>query len=100
MLLEPTAVGSVVLVTLAFHIMLMTSFIKNIYCPTGLCDTEDVNRELTLGLWRNDNYADSVFSLEKPTRGHNASIAAKEIRDTYAEYFMNEGAVQWQWDKC
>ena len=97
MLLEPTAVGSVVLVTLALHIMLMTSSIKNIYCPTGLCNTEDVEKH---GLWRNDNYADSVFSLEKPTRGHNASIAAKEIRDIYAEYFMNEGAVQWQWNTC
>ena len=29
-----------------------------------------------------------MFSLEKPIRGHNA---AKEIRDTYAEYFLNEG---------
>ena len=100
MLLEPTAVGSVVLVTLALHITLMTSSIKNIYCPTGLCNTADVNRELTLGLRRNDNHADSMFSLEKPTRGHNASIAAKEIRDIYAEYFMNEGAVQWHWNTC
>ena len=76
--------------------MLMTSSAKNIYCPTGLCDAEHVNREFTLDLWTSD----SMFSREKPTRGHNASIAAKEIRDTYAEYFMNEGAVQWQWDKC
>ena len=73
---------------------------KKIYCATGLCDTEVVNWELTLGLWRNHNCAESMFSLEKPTRGHNASIAPKEIRDTYAEYFMNEGPVQWQWDKC
>ena len=58
---------------------LMTSSAKNIYCPAGLCDTEDVNRELPFGLWRNDNCADSMFSLEKPTRGHNPSIAAKEI---------------------
>ena len=50
MLLEPTAVESVILATLALHKMLMTSSAKNIYCPTGLCNTEDVNRELTLGL--------------------------------------------------
>ena len=62
--------------------MLMTSFAENIYCPTGLCRTEDVNRELTLRLSRNDNCADPVFSLEKPARGQNASIAAKETRDT------------------
>ena len=79
--------------------MLMTSSTKNIYYPAGLCDTEDVNRELTLGLWRNDNCADSMFFLEKLTRDHNAPITAKEIRDTYSEYFMNEGANQWQWDR-
>ena len=96
MLLERTTVESVILGTLALHNMLITSSAKNISCPTRFCNTEDVNRELTLGLWRNDNCADSTFSLEKPARGHNASIAAKEIRGTYAEYFMNEGAVQWQ----
>ena len=78
----------------------MTSAAKNIYSPTGLCNIEDVNQALTLGLHRNGNCADSIFSLNKATRGHNASIAAKETRDTYAEYFMNEGAVQWQRDKC
>ena len=93
MLLEPTAVESVILAILALHNMLMTSSAKNIYWPAGLCGTEDVNRELTLGLCRNDNCADSMFSLKKPTRGHNASIAAKEIRDTYAEYFMNKVVV-------
>ena len=40
-----------------------------------------------------------MFSVEKLTRGLNASITAKEIRDTYAEYFINEGAIQWQWEK-
>ena len=79
MLLEPTAVESVISATLALRNMLMTSSTKNIYCPTEFCDSEDVNRELTLGLSRNDNYSDSMFSLEKSTRGHNASITAKDI---------------------
>ena len=65
MLLEPTAVESVILAILALHNMLMTSSAKNIYCPAGLCGREDINRELTLGLFRNDNYADSMFSLKK-----------------------------------
>ena len=99
MLLEPTAVESLILAIPALHNMLMTSSTKNIYCPTGFCDTEDVNPELTLCPWRNDNCADSMFSLEKPTRGHNASIAAKEIRDTYAEYFMKENTV-FKYSEC
>ena len=41
-----------------------------------------------------------MFSLEKPISGLNASITAKEIRDTYPVYFMNEGAVQWLSGKC
>ena len=87
MLLEPTAAESVILATLALHNMLMKSYAKNIYCATGLCNTEDLNWELTLGLWRNDNCPDSMFSLEKSTRGHRTCIAAKEIqRDTYAKY--------------
>ena len=49
MLLEPTAVESA---TLTLHKMLMTSSAKNICCPSGLCNTEDINQELTLGLWR------------------------------------------------
>ena len=57
----------------------MTSSAKNIYFPTGFYDKEDLNQELTLGVSRNDNCADSMFSLEKPTRGHNTSIAAQEI---------------------
>ena len=74
MLLEPTALESVILATLPLHNMLMTSSAKNIYCPTGLWDTENADRELTLGLWRNDNCTDSMFSLEKPARGYNASF--------------------------
>ena len=57
MLLDPAAVESVILATLTLHSMSITSSAKNIYCPTALCDTENVNRELTLGLWRNDNCA-------------------------------------------
>ena len=66
MSLEPTIVESAILATLALRNMLMTTSAKNIYCPTRLCDTEDVNRKLILGIYRNDNCADSMFSLEKP----------------------------------
>ena len=52
------------------------------------------------GLWRIDICTDSMLPLEIPAKGHNTSVSAKEIRDVYADYFMNEGAVEWQWDKC
>ena len=99
-LLESKAVESIILATLALHNMLITSSIRSIYCPVGLSDTEDVNRELTHGLWRIDICTDSILPLEIPAKGHNTSVSAKEILDVYADYFMNERAVEWQWDKC
>ena len=90
MLFESVAVESVILATLVLYSRLMTNSAKNIYCPTGLWDTKDVNQDLTLGLWGNNYCTDSVFPQEKPIRGQNASITAKEIRDANAKYFMNE----------
>ena len=80
MLLDPTAVKSVILATLTLHNISMTSSAKT----TGLCDNRIVrHRGSKLGvdirLLKNDNCADSMFSLEKPTLGHNASIAAKKF---------------------
>ena len=43
MLLEP-----VILATLALYSMLMKSSSKNTYCPAALCNSENVNWELTL----------------------------------------------------
>ena len=43
MLLESTALESVILATLALHNILVTIFAKNIYCPTiELCDKGDL----------------------------------------------------------
>ena len=80
MLLDPTAVKSVILATLTLRNISMTSSAKT----TGLCDNRIVrHRGCKLGvdirLLKNDNCADSMFSLEKPTLGHNASIAAKKF---------------------
>ena len=100
MLLEPKTVASVILSTLALHNMLMKSSAKNIYWPTGLCHIEGVNQELTLGIWRNDNCADSMYSLEKPIRGHNA--AKKFEIPTLSTFWMrgqfsgNGTSVEWR----
>ena len=48
MLLDAKAVKSATLATLALNNMLVTSSAKSVCCPTGLCDTDDVNWELTL----------------------------------------------------
>ena len=73
--------------------MLTTSTFQSIYCPAGLADIEDVNRELTHGRWRNNTCVQSMMPLKSLARGHHLSIVAKKFWDIYADYFMDKGAV-------
>ena len=91
--LQPKAMEGLILPTLALHNILMTSFVQGIYCPAGLTDIEDMNRELTQGHWRNNICVQSTLPLRSWAKGHKASIAAKKIRDIYADYFINGRAV-------
>ena len=50
----------------------MTSSFQGIYCPAGLADTEDVNRELTQSRWRNDNSVQSMLPFEKSQRPNSS----------------------------
>ena len=92
--LQPRAVESLILATQALHNALMTRSAQGIYCIAGLTDTEDVDQELTQGRWRNDICVQSTLPLKSWAKGHNASIAVKKNRDIYADYFLNEGAVE------
>ena len=38
--------------------------------------------------------------MKTPSHGHNSTMQAKVTRDYFKDYFMNEGAVAWQWKKC
>ena len=38
--------------------------------------------------------------LQVPPTGHNATKNAKTVREIFKDYFMNEGAVEWQWENC
>ena len=42
----------------------------------------------------------SMKNFSVARSGNNASLEAKEIRETFKEYFFNEGAVPWQWNSC
>ena len=71
----------------------------NIYCPNGVLDSEDENGDLIPGAWRQDT-SESAFQAIRNSNCGNTSTSGKKIRDTFAEYFVNEGCVDWQWDKC
>lgn len=65
------------------------------YCPPGLTDFVDEHGELHEGRWRSQDM-DGLRQLGK-LGSNNYSREAKNIRDRFGEFFMNSGAVPWQW---
>jgi len=95
--LEPKYVENLVLSTLALHNML----IKNpAYRSGNLADSTLENGDVREGEWRDNVTTDTFHPLQIPRSGHNASATAKVVRDEFKDYFMNEGAVEWQWKFC
>ena len=75
---------------------------RNAYTPPGLIDYIDENGQLVQRSWRSDQANPlGVFSTAIPSQvGRKASRSAKAIRETFTEYFMNEGCAEWQWEKA
>lgn len=61
------------------------------YCPPGFVDTGDNSN----GEWRQEEESLALRNLTKLSSNMH-SAAAKEMRDNLSEYFVNEGAVEWQ----
>ena len=89
-----------VLTALILHNYLRSSSSRGVYCPAGTIDSESRVGELIYGLWRQDSAAQSLLLLTVTTTGHNATTDAKLVRETFKEYFCNEGAIAWQWQAC
>ena len=54
---------------------------------------------LQLGEWRFENQnIQGILTINNNT-SNNYSEDAHMVRDSYKEYFNNEGAVDWQWDR-
>lgn len=83
---------------LSLHYILIISSVYNIYCPLGLADAENTDVKLMRGLWRYHTSIESMYPEEVPARFRDGSISAEQVGETYIDYFMNEGAVKWQWD--
>ena len=99
--LSPDFVADLALASLTLHNILRSGPSRQIYCPRGLLDEEDpTTGEFIPGSWRHDKSTHSMDPLIIPPSGHNFTTDAKHVRDTYKDYFVNEGAVSWQWEKC
>ncbi len=98
-LLPPTTIKYLTMATLTIHNFLRQSDSKGTYCPSGLTDSVGKKGETVPGSWRSKNLVESMVPLTVPATGHNASKNAKEVRECLKDFFCNEGAVEWQWDK-
>lgn len=66
------------------------------YSPPGYADMEDDYGNIVPAQWRNETQRSQLLDLEA-TPSRNYSAGAAETRKMFAQYFMNEGAVTWQW---
>ena len=75
---------------------------RNDYTPPGFVDFVNSQGEVVQGSWRSKKESSlGVFSSSIASQsGRKPPKAAKVIRETFTEYFMNEGSVEWQWDKA
>ena len=96
MSVPPESIENIVLAALVLHNFLRKSSSKSVYCPIGLIDSEDGNGNIVPGTWREKQ----MIPLQVPSTGHNSTSNAKRVREAFKDYFMSEGAVEWQWDKC
>ena len=79
---------------------LRQSLSHSTYSPPGLTDVED-STGFTPGYWHEDEETSQTFFNLGPLQfSRNTQANAKEVRNTFADYFVNEGQVYWQWEKC
>ena len=94
-LLSPEKVTTITLAAIVLHNMLRQKS-RECYTPDGFLDSEDENGNSIDGSWRKDNCVDFIRSLGKSKSNHS-SKKAEAIRDAFADHFMGEGQIPWQW---
>lgn len=66
------------------------------YCPARFVDRE-VNGERINGEWRDESPPVNAFLPLGPQGSNNQTGSQSYTREKLAQFFMNEGAVDWQW---
>ena len=72
----------------------------NIYRPASFADSILDDGEIADKEWRANVVLDSFSSFQVSRTGYNASLDAKLVREKLMDYFVNDGAVEWQWKYC
>lgn len=98
--LSPEKVDCIVLSACALHNWLRRTSAHH-YRPPGCADNKDIEDidtgAIAPGSWRND-VPNNLF-LERCWGINNLSRQATAHCEEYAEFFMKDGAVDWQWNK-
>lgn len=70
------------------------------YCSKGFADEPVRNKKPIRGEWRNMIQHNSGIAPLQNDGSNTHSRFAASIREDYKNYFLNEGAVPWQWVLC
>ena len=99
MIAKPTTLISITKAIVALHNFLMSlnSNENYSYCPPGFAD-QDNSSGIIEGEWRREK--ENILGLRdiEHLGSNNYSKNAKETRDSFKEYFNEEGQVEWQWN--
>lgn len=90
--LEPENIVKVVKATCALHNFLMEKRPATYAPPNSTYQENDDGAIINAGLNTNES---NMIALQRVHLG-NVSLAAKQLRNEFASYFMNEGKVPWQ----
>ncbi|KAL4153006.1 hypothetical protein QTP88_000839 [Uroleucon formosanum] len=91
---EVSTADKIVRTCCALHNWLRSESVS-LYMPRGSVDEENIDEGIiTEGSWRTQSY--SSFLPIANSRSNHSSQAARDLRDKYQEYFLNEGSVSWQ----
>ena len=66
------------------------------YRPAFFADTILEDGEIAEGEWRENEAPNSFYSLQVLRNGHNSSLYAKSVTETFMDYFVNDGEVECQ----
>ena len=99
MIAKPTTVISITKAIVALHNFLMSvnSNDNYSYCPPGFVD-QDRSSGIIEGEWRREKENTLGLRDIEPLGSNNYSKNTKETRDSFKEYFNQEGQVEWQWN--
>lgn len=93
---KPDECKKFVLAVCALHNFILSNDRNRMYCPEKYADWEDENHRINNGDWRKE--AERRYTAIRYSKCfiRKASASAFKQREEFAEYFENEGAVEFQ----